>query len=138
QRRGLFAPRERDAWNPAARLLAGHGFEVRALDAARPRPPDAGELLVWLQPRRDILPMLEVLADHLAAGGAALVAAQHFEIVARQLEETNLALAFWPRPQFADLEREYFPELGIELARDVLLDAHMGSLAVRTRVDAGL
>lgn len=137
QQRGLFAPRERDAWNPAARLLAGHGFEVRALDAARPRSPSPDELLVWLQPRRDVLPMLEVLADHLAAGGAALVAAQHFEIVARQLEETRLSLAFWPRPQFADLERHYLPELGIELARDVLFDAHMGSLAVRTRVDAG-
>ena len=135
QQLGLFPPRERDAWGPAARLLAAHGFEVRTIDPSRPAPLEPNELLLVLQPRRDAVPIVETLATHLARGGAAFVVAQHFEIVARQLAEDDLELRFWPRPLFADLERHYLPELGVELVRDVLFDRHMGALDVRTRVD---
>lgn len=136
QQRGLFAPREADAYGELTRLLEGHDFRVRRVDARSPALDEDTDVVLLLQPRRDASPALEALSEHLARGGGALVAAQHFAVQARQLEGRDLALAFWPRPLFCDLDSLYLPQLGAALVREVLLDTPPGSLDVRTRVDA--
>ena len=53
-------------------------------------------------------------------GGAVLLAAQHYEVLGRQLEANERRIAFWPRPLFPDVDRLYLEGLGIELVREVL------------------
>jgi hypothetical protein len=136
QRKGLFAPREGDVFSELAALLGEFDFAVQRLDPRQDAIPRDLDALLWMQPRRDVLPMLEQLAGHLHAGGDALVAGQHFRILSRQLAGAGFEPRFWPEPQFLDLELHYLPVLGIELPREVLFDAEHGSLALDTRVDA--
>jgi len=137
QRKGLFAPREGDAFSELAELLGEFGFDVERLDPRREAIPSQVDAVLWMQPRRNVLPMLEQLSGHLAAGGRALVAGQHFRIRSRQLEGADLEQRFWPEPQFLDLERHYLPELGLSVPREVIFDARHGSLELETRVDGG-
>ncbi len=134
QQRGLFAPSEAGAHDELVSLLERNDFELVRLGADEERPEDLDALLL-LQPRRDATPQLERLSAHLAAGGRALLASQHYRVLARQLERAELELSFWPRPQFTDLDRLYLPELGATLVRELLLDTPPGSLEVQTRVD---
>ena len=136
QRKGLFAPREGDAFSELAGLLTDFDFQVERLDPRREAIPGESDAVLWMQPRRDVLPMLEQLAGWLSSGGGALVAGQHFRIRSRQLEGAALEQRFWPEPQFLDLEQHYLPALGIDLPREVLFDSRHGSLALDTRVDA--
>lgn len=134
ERRGLFAPREGDVYSELRALLGRNGFSVESVDPLRASALDA-ELVLWVQPRRDLTGFLAVLAGELARGGRAIVAAQHFRIRARQLQRDELDLAFWPEPQFADLDLHYLPALGIRLVPELVLDELRAPLALETRVD---
>lgn len=132
----LFAPTETDVYSQAERWLAENGFDVVRLDPAAPLLAQAADALVWLQPRRDVTPMLATLATHLARGGGAVVAAQHYTVQSRRLDTQRGELAHWPRPQYCDVERGYLAELGLELVREVLCDASSTTLEVATEVGA--
>lgn len=134
ERRGLFAPREGDVYSELRALLGRNGFTVESVDPSRAGAIEA-ELALWLQPRRDVTGFLAALAGQLARGGKAIVAAQHFRIRARQLQRAELALAFWPEPQYADLDVHYLPALGIRLVPEIVLDELRAPLAIETRVD---
>lgn len=135
QRKGLFAPGEGDVYSEARDWLASHGFEVVYVDPREPKLPADTDLLVWLQPRRDATPLLREVADYLSRGGKVLLAAQHFQVRSRQEQDRSLALSLWPEPQFPDLDRFYFPRLGIRFPREVLFDASAGSADVATEVE---
>lgn len=121
-RRGLHAPRGGESYSASLAALRDAGFELEVIDRTAPEVPADADALLWLQPRRDTTPIAEALATHLSRGGRALVAGQHYRIVARQRDDTLGELRFWPQPQFCDLDRGYLPELGIRLELEVLCD----------------
>lgn len=135
QRRGLFAPREGDAFSALEELLVENDFEVTRADPRRDPIDPGGASVFWLQPRRDLRDGLAQVAAHLHAGGFALVAGQHFRMRSRQLERAGLQQRFWPEPQFLDLELHYLPELGLRLERRPVFQERRGSLPLATRVD---
>lgn len=135
QRKGLFAPRESDVFSELDDLLTENDFRVLRGNPGIDEIPTESDALLWMQPRRDTLPMTEDLANWLHGGGSALLAGQHFRIRSRQLEKTGLQQRFWPEPQFVDLERHYFPVLGIGVKRELIFSADHASMALETRVD---
>ncbi|MDF1800764.1 MAG: Gldg family protein, partial [Planctomycetota bacterium] len=142
QSRGSFAPREGDVFGLARRSLERAGFDVRHVNprAIDPTAPGTADLdaLVWLQPRRELRPMLDVVAGHLAGGGRVLLAAQHFRTQARQYRGADFDQVFWPQPQLIDLDRFLLPELGIALERQLVLDRLTASLPIEARVATGV
>ncbi|MFT7668484.1 MAG: hypothetical protein ACI8X5_001177 [Planctomycetota bacterium] len=135
QRKKLFAPREGDVFSEIADLLSENDFEVVRLNPAIDAIPENIDAVLWLQPRRDIRPMMARLSVWLHEGGKALVAGQHFRILSRQLENAGLQQRFWPEPQFVDLDRYYFNEIGIKIERELVFDESYASLPLTTRVD---
>ena len=123
QQKGLFAPRGADVYALAREALERDGLEVTHVNPRAPvLPPDA-DVLVWLQPRRSIEPMLEETVRTLVGGGRVLLCAQHFRIETQQFRGGDFELQYWPQPQTPDVDLLYFPELSIELVREVLFDA---------------
>lgn len=140
--RGLFAPTEGDATGAARSALRAAGFTLRELDtqaraAELSKQCAEADALCWIQPRREIGPMLQAMTETLARGGAALLCAQHHEIEARQLGRDGLNIEFWPRPLKTDLERAYLPQLGIQLVQELYFDASAAALPLPMRVEAG-
>ena len=135
---GLFAPTEGDHFTHARELLVRNDFELITLDPNAPTSAAEPDLLLWLQPRREIGPMLRYAAASLASGGDVLLAAQHYKILPRQLRRDEMELSFWPRPQHNDLERDYFPGLGIELEREIFLDEVSAPISLPTRIERRL
>lgn len=126
-----FAPREGDVFGRARRQLERAGFAVEHINPRDPQGPSLApdlDALVWLQPRRDVRPMLGAFAEHLHAGGRALLAAQHFRTQARQYRGAGFELVFWPQPQLNDLDRFWLPEFGVNLVRRVRFDASQATL----------
>ncbi|MBI5434870.1 MAG: Gldg family protein [Planctomycetes bacterium] len=130
----LFAPSESDVYSQAESWLAENGFDVVRVEPAAPVLADDVDALVWLQPRRDVTPMLATVAAALARGKGAVIAAQHYAIQSRRLDTERGELAHWPRPQYCDLEAGYFAALGIEWVREVLCDASAATLDVATEI----
>gem|GEM_PF-503900 len=122
QTQGLIAPLGKDVYSTAREVLTSVDFSVHHLDTRRPDPDASFDAMVWLQPRRPIGPVLSLLAEHLYRGGRALVAAQHFNMQARQFRGRGFDFVHWPQPQTNDLGLFYLPELGIRLVRKVLFD----------------
>lgn len=135
---GLFAPTDADQFAHARELLARNDFELVSLDPGAPAPPNEPDLILWLGPQRDISPMLQFTTGCLANGGSALIAAQHYEILPRQLRRDEMELSFWPRPKHNDLERDYFPGLGIELTREIFFDRESAPVTLPTRIERRL
>ncbi len=135
EQKGRFAPTGADVFAQARQLLQRTDFEVVARAPQSAEPIGDADLLVWLQPRRGIEPTLEALAAHLASGGRALVAAQHFDVRSRQLAGEGFRTVHWPEPQFADIERGWLADLGVTLVREVLCDASHTSLELPTEVE---
>ena len=129
QTKGLMPPKGSDVYSVVRRWLARSGFQVVHIDPRDPELPGDLDALLWLQPRRPVEPMLEVLARHLHEGGRAFVAAQHFSMQALQFRGAGFQVHYWPEPQFPDLDLHYLPELGLELVREVVFDE---STLVRT------
>ncbi|MCA8981899.1 MAG: hypothetical protein H6831_14370 [Planctomycetes bacterium] len=136
-RRGLHAPGGGDAYAGALDALRRVGFELVPLDRSAPEVAADADAFLWLQPRRDTLPVEAALAAHLARGGSALVAGQHHRVLARQRDDARGELRFWPQPQFCDLDRGYLPPLGVTLAREVLCDSLHAALDVPTQLAKG-
>lgn len=135
QQRGLFAPGGSDVYAEARALLSDLGLELSILDPVRPSVPPDTDLFLWLQPRRDVEALRAALAAHVAGGGRALVAAQHFNVRSRQLEGRGFRTLHWPEPQFADLELSWPAELGLALARELVCDLEAAATRLPTEIE---
>ena len=134
QKRGLMAPKGADVYSAAKALLQGYGYRVSHVDPKDPRLPPEVDVFLWLQPRRDSSRVIALLARHLAAGGQAIVAMQHFNIQQRQYRGAGFRTVYWPQPQFQDLDR-YLDLLGVEQVREVLMDRTRHHLDLETQVN---
>jgi hypothetical protein len=112
------------------------GFRVSHVNPGRGRIPEDIDLLVWIQPRRPMERMLESMVDYLYRGGRVLLAAQHFNIQPQQFRGANFDFVYWPRPQTTDIETHYFPEVGIDLVREVLFDSESLPVELESQVNA--
>lgn len=138
RQKGLFAPSGTDVYGLAKELLRLCGFDVVHVNPRTPEPLDPNdrpELLIWMQPRRPIAPMLALVVDHLRAGGHAALLAQHFVMRSRQPQEAGLAVRHWPEPKYTDLESGWLADLGVRLERTVLFDRRAGALTVTSNVE---
>ena len=135
QLKGLFAPIGEDTYGTARETLREIGFDILHINPRAPEFTEKFDALVWLQPRRDASVMIDALARNLHQGGSAFLAAQHFNLQARQYRGTNFETVYWPQPQSPDLDVMWFPELGIELARVVLFDELMTPRQLETQVN---
>jgi hypothetical protein len=123
QKQNLFAPGGTDVYALARASLAQNDLEVVHVNPRAPVMPEQADALVWLQPRRSIEPMIDVAVRYLVGGGTLVLASQHFHLKPQQFRGGDFEPQFWPQPQNPDLEYMYFPELSIELPREVLFDA---------------
>ena len=135
QLKGFFAPVGEDAYSAARETLRDVGFEILHVNPREPQFDGEFDALVWLQPRRDATLMVDALARYLHRGGQSFVAAQHFNMQARQYRGTNFETVYWPQPQSPDLDVLWFPELGIDLARMILFDELKTSRQLETQVN---
>jgi len=134
QQKSEFAPGGADVYALARASLARNDLAVVHVNPRAPALPAASDVLVWLQPRRSIEAMLRVTVDYLGAGGKVVLAAQHLQPKPQQFRGGDFAPQYWPQPQSCDLEALYFPELGIELVREVLFDALAFPLATESEL----
>jgi hypothetical protein len=135
QQRNLLAPTGTDVYSDARESLEHAGFRITHVDPRAPEIPEDADLIVWMQPRRNILPMLDALVDRLHAGVPAVIAAQHFNMQARQYRGAGFEMVYWPQPQVADIHRTYLPDLGIELVHEVLFDEMKFAMPLETQVN---
>ncbi|MDG2147904.1 MAG: Gldg family protein [Planctomycetota bacterium] len=136
QMKGLIPQQGKDEYSQARALLEQAGFRVSHVNPERGRIPDDIDLLVWIQPRRPMERMLESMVDYLYRGGRVLLAAQHFNIQPQQFRGSNFDFVYWPRPQTTDIETNYFPEVGIDLVREVLFDSESLPVELESQVNA--
>ncbi|GJM21334.1 MAG: hypothetical protein DHS20C15_12490 [Planctomycetota bacterium] len=135
QQQGLMAPRGKDVYAVLRGRLSELGYRVSHVNPREPQwPSDPVDVVVWLQPRRPAGAMLEQLVKHLHSGGDALLAVQHFNIQSRQYRGSDFDFVYWPQPQSPDVEQQYFPELGVELVREVAFDASVFPLELESQV----
>lgn len=133
QKAGLIAPSGTDVYSLLKDLLRDYGFRVSYVNPRAPVMPDDVDVLLWLQPRRDSGPIQQLLAAHLAAGGNALVALQHFNIQQRQYRGAGFETVYWPQPQFQDLS-PWLQSVGVEQVREILMDRTSSHLSLATQV----
>jgi len=134
QTQGLFAPGGVDVYSLARARLRALGFRVTHVNPREPELPEDADVLVWMQPRRSIEKMLSAAVRELVGGGKLLLAAQHFNIQSRQYRGADFDVVYWPQPQSPDVEELYFPEVGIELVREVLFDRLSTAIVTDTQV----
>lgn len=134
QTRGLFAPGGVDVFAQARACLAENDFEVLPVSTSEPAWPADVDLFLWLQPRRGITPLLPLAAEHLRRGGHALVAMQHFRVLARSQSQAGRTVVFWPEPQFPDFSELYLERMGLRFVREVLCDSPGAALPVATEL----
>ena len=134
QKKGLSAPQGVDVYARAKELLREYGYEVRHVPLREPVFPERPGAVIWFQPRRDSTPVLTWLSRHLARGGRAVVAMQHFNIQQRQYRGTGFGTVHWPQPQFQDFDR-YLKLFGVEQVREVLMDRSRHHLELDTQVN---
>ncbi|MFH0947150.1 MAG: Gldg family protein [Planctomycetota bacterium] len=135
QSKGLIPPSGKDVYSLARGVLSGCDFDVTHVNPRDPVLPPQVDLLIWLQPRRSVTRMLEVVVEHLYRGGKALLAAQHFNIQSRQYRGKEFEFVYWPQPQSPDMESFYFPDLGVKLVREVLFDNLSMKLELESQVN---
>lgn len=132
-----FAPREGDVFGRARRQLERAGFAVEHINprqSTAPALPADLDALVWMQPRREMRPMLESFAAYMRGGGRALLAAQHMRTQARQYRGAGYETVYWPQPQLTDLDRWLLPEWGVTLEKRVRFDALQAELPIVQRL----
>ena len=134
QKKGLSAPQGVDVYARAKQLLREYGYDVRHVPLREPVFPERPGGVIWFQPRRDSTPVLTWLSRHLARGGRAVVAMQHFNIQQRQYRGTGFGTVHWPQPQFQDFDR-YLKLFGVEQVREVLMDRSRHHLELDTQVN---
>ena len=134
QKKGLIAPGGADVYSELKALLKNYLYDVQHVNPRNPVLPVNTDILLWLQPRRDSKRVIELLSRHLASGGNAIVALQHFNIQQRQYRGNGFQTVYWPQPQFQDLDR--FTELfGIKQIREVLFDQTQSHLDLDTQIN---
>ena len=134
QKKGLIAPGGTDVYSDLKALLADYLYDVHYINPRTPSMPSDVDVLLWMQPRRDSGPILLLLSQHLAQGGKAIVAMQHFNIQQRQYRGSGFQTVYWPQPQFQDLDR-YLQLFGVEQVREVLFDRTQSHLDLETQVN---
>ena len=134
QKKGLSAPGGTDVYSHLKRLLAAYGYRVHHVNPRYPQLAPDSDLVLWMQPRRDSGEVILQLSRHLAGGGTAVVAMQHFNIQQRQYRGTGFETVYWPQPQFQDLDR-YLRLIGVEQVRQVLMDRTRHRLRLDTQVN---
>jgi hypothetical protein len=134
QKKNLSAPGGVDVYSLLKELLADYGYRLHHVNARYPSLAAGTDAVLWLQPRRDSGPMIELVSDFLANGGRAVVAMQHFNIQQRQYRGTGFETVYWPQPQFQDLDR-YLRLVGVEQVREVLMDRTRHRLTLDTQVN---
>jgi hypothetical protein len=136
QQKGLVPPSGKDVYALARAALAKRDFEVVHVNPREPAALEGFDALFWLQPRRSIEPMLEQVVAYLHRGGKVFLAAQHFVIQPRQYRgrDEGLEHVFWPQPQMPDVETWYFPDLGLDLVREVVFDRNDLKVDLATRI----
>lgn len=134
QQRGLIPPQGKDVYSVSREWLERCEFEVIHVNPRSPQLPSELDALVWMQPRRSVVEMLDVFVGYLYRGGKALVCAQHFSMQARQYRGRDLDFVYWPQPQSPDVEEYYYPDLGIEMKREVLFDHNDFPIALETQL----
>ncbi|MEM7244034.1 MAG: Gldg family protein [Acidobacteriota bacterium] len=134
QEKGLIAPSGKDVFSISRRRLEELGFRVTHVDPKKAQLPRSYDLLCWLQPRRNVHPLLEPAVESLYRGGNVLIAAQHFSVQSRQYAGTDYEFVYWPQPQWPDLEHHYLPDLGIEMVRELLFDRQSFRLELESQV----
>lgn len=134
QARGLIPPSGKDVYSLARKILEKNDFAVTHVNPRAPEIPEGIDALLWLQPRRSTVPMLEKFVDHVYRGGRALLLAQHFSMQARQYRGRDLDFVYWPQPQSPDVEEFYWPDLGIEMVREVLFDHNSFPIRLDTQL----
>ncbi len=129
----LSPPKGADVFSELKTLLRTYGYRVSYVDPRAPHLPPQTDLVIWMQPRRDAGSMIAHLSQHLARGGRAIVALQHYNIQQRQYRGEDFETVYWPQPQYQDLNR-YLEPLGIAQAREVLMDQTRSRLALETQI----
>lgn len=129
----LSPPKGADVFSELKTLLHTYGYRVSYVNPRTPHLPPQTDLVIWMQPRRDASPMTALLSQHLARGGRAIVALQHYNIQQRQYSGGDFETVYWPQPQYQDLNR-YLEPLGITQAREVLMDQTHSHLALETQI----
>lgn len=135
QQRNLLAPTGADVYSLAREALERMDFRVTHVNPRSPELPDDIDLIIWMQPRRNILPMLDETVRRLHRGVPVMIAAQHFNMQSRQYRGAGFKMVYWPQPQVADIHLTYFPDLGIELVHEVLFDELKLALPLETQVN---
>ncbi len=134
QKKGLSAPRGTDVYSQAKQLLEDYGYQIQHVSLREPQFPAHSDAILWFQPRRDAGALTESLSQHLASGGRAVVALQHYNIQQRQYRGAGFSTVHWPQPQFQDLQG-YLELIGIEQPREVLMDRSQDALRLATQVN---
>lgn len=135
QQRSLLAPSGTDVYSLAREALERADFRVTHLNPRSPHVPQDIDLIIWMQPRRDILPMLDLVVDQLSRGVPVMIAAQQFNMQARQYRGAEFQTVYWPQPQVVDLHLHYLPDIGVELVHEVLFDELHGRMELQTQIN---
>lgn len=141
QQKGYTAPIGTDVYSAAKTLLGAYGYEVLYLHPDEPVLPPDLDALLWLQPRYPWR-FLPQFVEHLARGGKALVALQHYNVQQRQFMGRGMETVYWPQPQFHGFN-DYLRFLGLrqmgdkvgDVAGEVLFDRSRGLLRLETQVN---
>jgi hypothetical protein len=134
QKKGLSAPRGVDVYSQAKQMLEDYGYQIQHVSLREPQFPADSDAVLWFQPRRDASSITASFSQHLAQGGRAVVALQHYNIQQRQYRGAGFATVHWPQPQFQDLQR-YLEIIGIDQPREVLMDRSQHALQLDTQVN---
>lgn len=132
--RQRMAPSGTDVWSLARGALESTDFVVHHVDQRRPEWPADSGAIFWLQPQRSIEPVLERVVYELHGGGKVFLAGQHFHVRAERWRGREFRDVYWPQPRSLDLERLYFPDIGVDFSREVLLDVNSFPAGLETHV----
>ncbi len=130
----LIPPKGYDVFSDAKDLLRRYGYEIVQIDPRDPKLPGHSDLLIWFQPRRDASQGISILSEHLAKGGKAIIALQHYNIQQRQYRGAGFHTVYWPQPQFQDMN-QYLKMVGIEQKQEVLMDRTRSNLNLETQIN---
>ena len=141
QQKGYTAPVGSDVYSFAKTLLARHGYRVEYVNPDAPVFPERMDVLLWLQPRFPDRAWAG-FARHLAAGGKAIVALQHYNVQQRQYPGAGFQTVYWPQPQFHNFN-DYLGLIGVrqigdkrgEQPGEVLFDRSHADLVLDTQVN---
>jgi hypothetical protein len=142
--KGYTAPVGSDVYADVKRLLADYGYRVVYVNPDTQQLPEAMDVLLWIQPRfaQKALPRF---SEHLAGGGRALVALQHYNVLQRQWRGSGFKTVYWPQPQFHRFN-DYLELIGVrqlgekrndpsgEIPGEVLFDRQHSDLVLKTEV----